>query len=99
MGAFDFLLGHWRVERRSGLRPLGGEVDWDSFAAKQYAQKLPAGIGRFEANGEFDGRPIRARHIWTPIATNAARWELAFSPDDGATWEVNWIMEFTPEQP
>jgi hypothetical protein len=24
-----------------------------------------------------------------------ARWEQAFSPDDGKTWERNWIMTMT----
>ena len=30
-----------------------------------------------------------------PTPGTAARWEQAFSADGGATWEVNWVMEFT----
>jgi hypothetical protein len=40
------------------------------------------------------GRPIRVRFDWTRGATTA-RWEQAFSPDGGETWETNWVAEFT----
>jgi hypothetical protein len=33
--------------------------------------------------------------MWSEITANSARWEQAFSPDAGATWEVNWVMHFT----
>ena len=32
---------------------------------------------------------------WSGITTPTPRWEQAFSDDDGATWETNWVMEFT----
>lgn len=156
MGDFDFLMGHWRVENRRRLKPLSGTEEWESFAATQHAQKLPAGIGnydefaprgwrpgfvglsfrvynpqtslwsiywlnnqdggidketgaltapvvgrfqdgvgRFEARDQFNGRPIRVRYTWSHVAADTARWEQAFSPDDGATWEINWTMDFT----
>ncbi len=53
------------------------------------------GVGFFYADEPFEGRPIRVRFIWTPVSASACRWEQAFSPDGGATWETNWIMEFT----
>ncbi|GGF13292.1 hypothetical protein GCM10011611_18750 [Aliidongia dinghuensis] len=53
------------------------------------------GIGTFYADELFEGRPIRVRFIWTPISTTACRWEQAFSADGGASWETNWIMDFT----
>jgi hypothetical protein len=28
-----------------------------------------------------------------------ARWSRAFSLDDGRSWQVNWIMEFTRREP
>jgi hypothetical protein len=58
--------------------------------------------GRFDASGctlegpDFhNGRPIIARYIWSDIERDSARWTQAFSFDDGATWEINWVMDFT----
>ena len=53
------------------------------------------GIGTFIAPDTFEGRPILVRFLWSNITDTTCRWEQAFSTDDGATWEVNWIMEST----
>lgn len=53
------------------------------------------GVGTFFANDQLNGRPIRVRFIWSGITSRAACWEQAFSPDEGATWETNWLMKFT----
>jgi hypothetical protein len=59
-------------------------------------------IGRFEnGRGEFfndeifEGKNIRVRYIWSKITPTSCQWEQAFSPDEGKTWETNWVMEFT----
>jgi hypothetical protein len=52
-------------------------------------------IGTFLGDDALRGRPIRVRYVWSDIAATSARWTQAFSPDAGATWEENWIMEFT----
>jgi hypothetical protein len=66
------------------------------------------GRGEFYDQELFEGRSIYVRYIWSNITADSARWEQAFSPDGGKTWETNWIMEFTraseisaptPEQP
>ena len=41
-----------------------------------------------------EGRPVRVRFEWSQMHTGAPRWQQAFSDDGGATWEVNWVMEF-----
>ncbi|MDZ4112263.1 MAG: DUF1579 domain-containing protein [Brevundimonas sp.] len=58
--------------------------------------------GRFHAGGcvlegpdTDEGRPIIARYIWSDITPGSARWTQAFSYDDGTTWEINWVMDFT----
>jgi len=53
------------------------------------------GVGTFTCEDTFDGRPIVVRFIWSDISESTCRWEQAFSPDGGETWEVNWIMEST----
>jgi len=53
------------------------------------------GIGVFEGEDQHEGTPVRVRFHWTHDTPDTARWEQAFSPDDGATWETNWIMRFT----
>jgi hypothetical protein len=52
-------------------------------------------IGQFFARDQLNGAPILVRFQWTVSASPI--WEQAFSPDDGATWEVNWVMHFTAE--
>ncbi len=52
------------------------------------------GVGRFYTRDEFKGQPILVRFLWLDITKNSARWEQAFSADEGKIWETNWIMEF-----
>ena len=53
-------------------------------------------VGIFEGEDTFEGRPIHVRFIWSGITPPSPRWEQAFSPDGGKTWETNWVMDFTP---
>jgi hypothetical protein len=41
------------------------------------------------------GRPVTTRVRWSRITARSARWEQAGSLDGGATWETNWISDFT----
>jgi hypothetical protein len=63
-------------------------------------------VGRFERNhGQFfgdelrDGRPIRVRFDWHVLGPDAARWEQSFSNDGGQSWELNWVMDLSRQQP
>ena len=57
------------------------------------------GTGTFEGTDTFDGRPIRVRFVWSGATTTTPpRWEQAFSADDGASWETNWTMDFSPRE-
>jgi hypothetical protein len=53
------------------------------------------GTGTFYSSEEYNGAAITVRFIWSDITANSARWEQAFSTDDGTTWETNWTMQFT----
>lgn len=52
------------------------------------------GVGTFEGDDTFDGRPIRCRFIWSDITDVSAKWQQAFSTDGGQSWETNWVMTF-----
>lgn len=84
--AFDIAAGEWVIHWVSSL---DGRVQ-------------PPVRGRFHSDGcvlegpDMDGdRRIVARYTWSDIGPDSARWTQAFSYDDGATWETNWVMDFT----
>lgn len=52
------------------------------------------GVGVFYGDDVWDGQLIRVRFVWSEISERTARWEQAFSTDNGANWEVNSVMEF-----
>jgi hypothetical protein len=83
---FDPVERRWSIHWASTKRP--GHLD-------------PPVVGRFDGElGTFYGedrlgdRHIRVRFEWQALGADGARWEQAFSADDGVTWERNWIMTF-----
>jgi hypothetical protein len=74
---------YWTDSRRPGSLdpPVTGSFSGD--------------VGIFEGEDTFDGTPILVRFVWSGVTTPAPRWEQAFSADGGATWETNWVMDFT----
>jgi hypothetical protein len=50
--------------------------------------------GEFHGEDTDAGRPILCRFIWA-VDCESPRWEQAFSTDQGAGWQTNWIMDFT----
>jgi hypothetical protein len=55
----------------------------------------PDGVGTFVADELHEGQPVRVRYLWDNITATTARWAQALSPDEGRTWETNWVMDFT----
>ena len=53
------------------------------------------GVGTFFADYVIDGKPVRARFIWSHITPKSAHWEQATSRDLGKTWDTDWLMEFS----
>ena len=70
-----------------------------NFASLRDGVLTPPVVGGFGADGRgvFYGddrlgeRAIRVRFVITQISADEARFEQAFSADNGATWEVNWV--------
>ena len=77
---------HWVSGRRGILEPpVVGCFDGD--------------IGIFEGDDCDAGRQVKVRFEWRRLMPGSARWEQAFSYDEGRTWEKNWIMEFQRRRP
>jgi hypothetical protein len=85
--AFDDKTKEWSIWWLDGRAP-------SSSLEPPVRGRFKSGIGEFYADDMFLGQPIRVRFIWSHITSTSAKWEQAFSPDQGKTWEVNWIMEF-----
>jgi hypothetical protein len=91
--------------RAAGLRAFNDETRqwaiWWLDARNPHTIDVPVvggfdgDVGTFVADETFNGKPIRVRFRWTHTRTGAPRWEQAFSPDAGKTWEVNWSMQFS----
>jgi len=77
----------WLDSRRPGV--VGPEV------CGGFTQRPDGPFGIFYSDDESNGRAIRVRYIWSRITEEGARWEQAFSVDEGGSWETNWYMDFT----
>lgn len=92
--------GAYRAAAFRRRNPANGEWSISWFDARRHSLDPPVvgrfenGVGRFYGDDHLDGHPIKVRFVWSDIGPRSARWEQAFSPDGGQTWEVNWVMQF-----
>jgi hypothetical protein len=100
----EFLTDYWTDFVGMALRLFNPQTGkWSIYwADTQQSGLLPPvigsfsnGVGSFEGADELRGQLVQVRYIWSDITGTSARWEQAFSPDNGHTWETNWIMHFT----
>jgi hypothetical protein len=77
----------WRIWWAS--KTTGGQLDVPVVG------RFDDGVGTFECDDTWEGRPIRVRYVWSETDTERPRWHQAFSADGGQTWEVNWIATFS----
>ena len=85
--SYDAASGWWAIWWLDGRHPH--QIDTPVRGS------FEAGTGTFYADELFDGRPIRVRFLWNGITPDRCRWQQAFSIDGGASWETNWVMDFT----
>ncbi len=84
--AFDLETHEWSIvwlDNRNppDFRPLVGHFEQD------------VGLFYQVIESPRDGKPVHVRFTWDQITAQSARWQQAFSFDDGKTWETNWSME------
>jgi hypothetical protein len=85
--AFDSVSGTWAIWWLDGRNPthidppVRGGFDGDT--------------GTFIGRDTLRGKPIVMRFHWRDLHGPRPWWEQAFSPDDGASWEINWRNWFT----
>jgi hypothetical protein len=73
---------YWLDERYPGIdKPVVGRFD--------------GRIGRFYTDDNLAGKPIKVRTTYEDVDAGHAMWTQAFSADDGGSWEINWIMDFS----
>lgn len=53
------------------------------------------GRGEFYDHETFQGKPIMVRFIFSDVTPRSFQLEQSFSPDDGKSWEANWVATFT----
>ncbi|MFC0626901.1 hypothetical protein [Kribbella deserti] len=79
------------------------EKDWTIYWINSKTGKTqPPVRGRWDGDScwlvgedEHEGRPVLASYVWSDVTERTAKWQQAFSVDNGETWETNWVMEFT----
>jgi hypothetical protein len=83
--SFDPATRKWAIWWLDGRSPHGLDVP--------VVGSFDNGVGRFTARDSFAGRPVVVEFQWLQMP-QGPRWQQAFSPDDGMSWEVNWVMDF-----
>lgn len=88
-----------------GLRAFdaksGTWADWNLSSKEPHKIDVPIigrfenGVGTFLSDDTHEGIPIKVRGMFSKIAPASLQWEQAFSTDGGATWETNWVMNYT----
>ena len=83
--AYDSKTGQWAIWWIDGRNPFG---NLDPPMKGRFVH----GIGTFYGDDTLRGKAIKVRFIWSHITRTSARWEQAYSPDEGKTWETNWVQ-------
>jgi hypothetical protein len=77
----------WLTNKNAGMVGETGQLDTPVVGG------FEGGVGLLHSRERWAGRPIVVQYRWSDITPTSARWQQAFSTDDGASWEVNWIAD------
>lgn len=80
---------YWLNNKNGGIEASTGML------AAPVVGQFQNGVGSFLGPDQFDGKAILVRYTWSDISPNSARWQQAFSSDEGLNWETNWIMQMS----
>lgn len=84
--SYDPASAQWAIWWHDGRNPFGA-LD------PPVKGRFENGVGNFYSDDTLDGKPIRVRYTWSHTP-DSARWQQAYSPDAGKTWQTNWVMDF-----
>ncbi len=56
--------------------------------------RFVGGTGTFDAQDEFEGKPVVVRGVWVRLSPTVVTWEQLFSRNQGQTWLSVWQMRF-----
>ena len=75
----------WWLDSRTPSEPLDPPM----------VGRFHSGVGIFYGDDSVRGKRVRSRFIWSNVTRTSGHWEQADSPDEGKTWETNWIQDIT----
>jgi hypothetical protein len=93
---FDEKKGLWSDHWVNGKQTvIEGEPMYGGFTGVAAQRE---GIFQSDDTGD-DGKPVRVKGVWDRITPTSCRWWQATSRDGGATWQLNWTMDWTRVEP